>query len=83
MLARRQQLRARALGERLHADRGELLVGGAQLRARVDAPALAAQPLAIEELRPRELGARPRPAEPLDRLAVQAARRLAFAQQRA
>src|SRR4029077_5473846 len=38
LLARRQQLAAGALGERLHADRVEQVVGGAQLPARVDSP---------------------------------------------
>ena len=51
-----QQLAAGALGERLHADGVESVVRGAQLFARVDAPALAAQPLAVEQLRPGELG---------------------------
>jgi hypothetical protein len=40
-----------ALGERLHAERGEHLVRGAQLRPRADPPGLAAQPLAIEQVR--------------------------------
>ncbi len=40
-----------------------------------DAPALAAQPLAVEQVRAGELRAQPRAAEPLDRLAVQRARR--------
>src|SRR4051794_30715715 len=46
--ARRHELAAGALGERLHADRVEHLVGGAQLRARIRTPALPAQPLAVE-----------------------------------
>ena len=83
LLARRQQLAPGALGERLHADRGELVVGGAELRARVDPPVLAAQPLAVEQVRAGELRAQPRAAQPLDRLAVQALGALALAQQRA
>src|SRR3954454_9864476 len=46
--ARRHELATSALGERLHADRVEHLVGGAQLRARIRTPALPAQPLAVE-----------------------------------
>ena len=75
--------RAGALGERLHADRGEQVVGGAQLRARVDAAILAAQPLAVEQVRAGELGTQPRAAEPLDRLAIEPLGGLALAQQRA
>jgi hypothetical protein len=41
------QFPAGALGERLHPDRGEQVVGGAQLLARVDASTLAAQPFAV------------------------------------
>ena len=55
-------------------DRDEQLVGDAQLLARVDAPALAAQPLAVEQVRAGELRPQPGAAEPLDRLAVEAAR---------
>ena len=51
VLARRQQLPARALGERLHPHRRELVVRGAELGARVDSAMLAAQPLAVEEMR--------------------------------
>ena len=72
LLARRQQLPARALGERLHPDRRELLVGGAELLARVDPATLAAQPLAVEQVRAGELGPQPGAAQPLDRLAIQA-----------
>ena len=45
-----------ALGERLHADRREQVVGGAELRARVDAAVRAAQPFAVEQVRAGELG---------------------------
>ena len=70
-LAGRQQLTAGALGERLHADRRELVVRGAQLRTRVDPAILAAQPLAVEQVRAGELGPQPGAAQPLDRLAIQ------------
>ena len=76
LLAGGDQLPAGALGERRHADRGEHVVGGAQLRARVRAAALPAQPLAVEQVRAGQLRAQPGPAEPVDRLAVQVARRL-------
>jgi hypothetical protein len=41
LLARGDQLPAGALGERRHADRGEHVVGGPQVLARVEAPVLA------------------------------------------
>ena len=74
--------RSGALGERLHADRRELVVGGAELHAGVDAAILPAQPLAVEQVGAGELGAQSCAAEPLDRLAVQALGGLAVAQQR-
>ena len=49
-LAGGQQLAAGPLGERLDAHRRQHLVGGAQLLARVDAPVLASQPLAVEQM---------------------------------
>ena len=49
-----------------------MLVGRAQLLTRVDPAILAAQPLAVEQVRARELGAQPGAAQPLDRLAIQA-----------
>src|SRR5215204_2562082 len=54
-LARRLQLAAGALRERLHADRGEQPVGGAELDAGVDATVLTAQRLAVEEMSAGEL----------------------------
>ena len=74
-LAGGQQLAAGALGERLHAHLGEHLVRGAQLLAGVDAAVLAAQPLAVEQVRAGERHADAGAAEPLDRLAVERARR--------
>src|SRR6185437_14721875 len=44
LFTRRQQLAAGALGERLHPDRGEHVMGRTQLFARVGTPALATQP---------------------------------------
>src|ERR1700677_1565180 len=49
--------------------------------ARVDAPALAAQPLAIEKVRSGEFRAHVRATEPFDRLAVEAIGDIAFAEQ--
>ncbi len=49
-LAGGQQLARGAVGEGLGAHRGEQLVRGAELLPRVDPPALAAQPLAVEQV---------------------------------
>jgi hypothetical protein len=49
LLAGAASSRRAAIGEGLHPDRGELVVAHAQLLARVDAPARAAQPLAVED----------------------------------
>src|SRR5438094_7688353 len=46
-------------------------VGGAQLLTRIDAPALAAQPLAIEQMRAGEFGTEPGTAQPIDRFAIE------------
>src|SRR3954470_9835271 len=81
--ARRHELAAGALGERLRADRVEHLVGGAQLRARIRTPALPAQPLAVEEVRAGELGPQPRTTQSIDRFGVGVFGGLAFADQRA
>ncbi len=59
------------------------MVGGAQLLARVAAAALAAQPLAVEQVSAGQFRAVPGPAEVADRLAVQAVSGLAVAEQRA
>jgi hypothetical protein len=72
----------RALGERLHADRVQHVVGRAQLPARVDAPALAAQPLPVQQVRAGQLRTQPGPAQPVDRLAVELVGGRPAAQQR-
>ena len=59
------------------------VVRGAQLLARVDAAVLAAQPLAVEQMRAGELGPQPGAAQPLDRFAIEVVCGLALAQQRA
>ena len=51
------QLTAGALGERLHADRRELVVRRPELRARVHAAILPAQPFAVEQVSAGELRA--------------------------
>ena len=50
--------------------------------ARVDASAPAAQPLPVEQVRARELGTAPGPAEPLNRLAILQVRIVPVDQQR-
>src|SRR6185503_8305680 len=71
LLTRREQLASGALGERLHADRAQQVVCGSKLIARIDAAAFAAQPLAVEQVRPGQLGPERRATEPGDRLDVE------------
>src|SRR4051795_10793440 len=71
LLAGGLKLFAGALGERLHADRGQHLVGRAQLVARVDPAVLAAQPLPVEQMSAGELGTKRGPCQPLDGFAMQ------------
>src|SRR5918994_1079311 len=80
--ARRHELAAGTLGKRLHTDRVEHLVGGAQLHARIRTPTLPAQPLAVEQARAGELGTQPRSTQSIDRFGVGLLGRLAFAEQR-
>ena len=77
-----QQLAPGPLGEPLDTGRGQHLVGGPELIARVHAAALAPQPLAVEQMRAGQFHADTGPAEPLDRLAVQPLGGLVIAQQR-
>src|SRR5215207_5369840 len=72
LLAGGQQLVPRTLGESVRAEREQRLARDPQLLARIDAPALAAQPLPIEQARACELAAHARAGEAVDRLAVQA-----------
>src|SRR4051794_26897255 len=81
LLAGGLKLLARALGERLHADRGQHLVGSAQLVARVDPAVLAAQPLPVEQMSAGELGTKRGPCESLDGLAMQALGAFTLAQE--
>jgi hypothetical protein len=70
-LAGSRQLAAGPLAERLDAHRRQHVAGGAQLLARVGAAALAAQPLAVEQVSARELATDAGTAQPADRLAVE------------
>ena len=79
-LAGGQQLAAGPFGERLHADRGEHVVRGAQLRPGFGPSALAAQPLAVEQVRAGEFGPEAGAAQPVDRLAIPAVGVLAVAE---
>ena len=72
LLAGGQQLVPRTLGESLRAHREQRLARDPQLLARIDAPALTAQPLPVEQARACELDADARAGEAIDRLAVQA-----------
>src|SRR5690349_20800571 len=82
LLAGREELAACAFGEGLHADDGEHLVGRAELFAGVDPAALAAKPLAVEEVGTRGLRAERRAAQAIDGLAVEILGDGAVAQQR-
>src|SRR4051794_32938699 len=59
-----KQLTPGPLGECLHSDRHELVVGGTELVTCVDPAVLAAQPLPIEQMRPGKLGTPPDPCQP-------------------
>src|SRR5207302_11128660 len=71
-LTRRKQLPPGSLGERLHPDRRELVVGGTKLDACVAPAILAAQPLPVDQMSPGEVRTPPGPCESLDRLVMQA-----------
>src|SRR3954447_5687327 len=72
LLAGGLELLAGTLGEGLHANRGQHLVGRAQLVARVDPAVLATQPLPVEQMRAGELRTKRGPCQSLDGLAIQA-----------
>src|SRR5579859_3184828 len=75
------QLAPGPLGERTDAHSLQHLVRGPQLLSRLTSTALAAQPLAVEQVRPGQLCADPGPAQPLDRFPVTALGVLALAEQ--
>jgi len=80
-LARGAQLDPGPLGERPGAGGDEDLVRGAELIAGLTATALAAQPLAIEQVGAGQLDAQARASEAVDRLAVKILRGLTAGQQ--
>jgi hypothetical protein len=65
-----------------HPDRSEHVVGGPQALARVQPPALTAQPLAVQQAGAGQIGAELGAAKPVDRFSVQTLGGLVFAQQR-
>src|SRR3954447_26149450 len=79
--ARCQQLALGAAREGFGAHAREHLDRGAQLLAGVDPAALAAQPLAVEEMGARQINAEARALEALDRLPVEAVDGIAAAEQ--
>ena len=70
MFAGGQELAARALSERFHADREEQVVSHPQLIARIDAAALAAQPLPVKKMGTGKLWPERGAAQVIDCLAV-------------
>src|SRR5690348_9918816 len=81
MLPGRLQLDPRPLGKRLHLEVGEHLVCDPQLFARVQATTLAAEPLAVKEVRTGTIDRDARAAESLDRLGVEVIGALVIDQQ--
>src|SRR6476659_5468739 len=76
-----QQLAPCALGEPLDPHLGEHSVRRAQLLTRIHASTLAAQPLAVEQMRSPEVDAQPRATQVVDRLPVEALGLVALAHQ--
>src|SRR5262249_11404861 len=83
LLAGGDQLSSGALRERLHADCAEHVVRGMEMLTRVDASALAAQPLPVQEVCARQRRCEATAAEPVERLTVELLGRCALAEQRA
>jgi hypothetical protein len=81
-LAGRAQLVPSPGGERLEPHLREQVLRHAQLLARLQPPPLAAQPLAVDEVRAGEVHAHTRAPERVDRLAVEPLGGLAFAEER-
>ena len=67
----RDELAPRPLGEGVHADLCEEVVGRPELLARIDPPALPAQPLPVEQARPGTFRTQARPIQEVDRVAVE------------
>ena len=70
-LARGGQLAPGAQCERLHPHVGEQLVRRAELLTRVHSPTLAAQPFAVQQVRPGALPAETRAPEAVDGIAIE------------
>src|SRR5215469_18119940 len=69
-LTGREQFVSRALGEAVRTDRGERVMRGAQLLARIDSAAFAPQPFPVEQLPAGEFHAQAGTSEQRDRVAV-------------
>src|SRR5262249_29200093 len=82
LLACGKQFDPGAFGERLHAYCDEQIVCRVELPARIDPATFASQPLAVHQMRARQLGAEPRSLKAFDRLAVEALRCAGFAHKR-
>ena len=78
-----EQLPAGPFCESFHPDLVQHLVSDVQLLTRVTAAALAAQPLAVEQVAAGQFRAEPGTAKPVDRFPVQAIGLLALGHQRA
>src|SRR3954451_24905989 len=76
--ARRLEFNACALGERLHPEAAEELVGDPKLVARIGSSPFASQPLAVQKVSPREVQAQSRWLEQIDCLAVKRAGRFSL-----
>jgi hypothetical protein len=76
------EFRPGTFGECLHAELREQFVGGAQLLARVEPPALAAEPFAVQKVGAGELYADAGPLKPFDCLVIEALGRFPLGQQR-
>jgi hypothetical protein len=68
--ARGSELTTSALGERLHADRHEVLVCRSELLARLEPASVAAEPLPKKKMCTHEVGSQAGASEPVDGVAV-------------
>jgi hypothetical protein len=66
----RLEFYARSIGERLHSEVREHVVGGLKLFAGVDPARLTSKPFSVEQVRARKIDRDPRARQPLDCLAV-------------
>ena len=70
-LTRREQLVARPFGKRTHPHRREHLVRSAEVFAHVDASVLTPEPLPVQQVSTREIGANRCSCQPIDRLSIE------------